>query len=59
MSLNGGIVAYGELPRMCKEAIIVCFKVVSQCMPGGSKENHDKDQDCRPPCQWWPKSPFI
>jgi hypothetical protein len=31
-----------ELDRIFKEAVVAYFKVLSQHLPGGAKENHEK-----------------
>jgi hypothetical protein len=30
-----------EIERMWKEAVVACFKVISQYLPGGTEENHE------------------
>jgi hypothetical protein len=36
-----GIWVYCELSRMWKEAVVVCFKILSQHLSGGIEENNE------------------
>jgi hypothetical protein len=33
-----------ELVKMWVEAVVTCFKVISQNLPGGAKKNYEKRQ---------------
>jgi hypothetical protein len=40
-TLNGRMIVNYELERMWKEAVMACFKVLSQHMAGGTKKQHE------------------
>jgi hypothetical protein len=35
----------GELRRMCKEAGVICFKILFQNLPELAEENHENPQE--------------
>jgi hypothetical protein len=39
---NKKIIVHGELGRKWKEAVMICFKALSQHLPGWTMENHEK-----------------
>lgn len=43
------MVVNNEFEGMWKEAVMVCFKVLSWDLPGGTEKNYEKSQDSQSP----------